>query len=296
MFRFSSDYSRPTKRIPPMQFLIVLCAMIFGRGDNYFFILYLIILELIYFGLKESLNRGQVDDHKTKMRKYALRSARIYLSPYNDIWSNLRLSNKKCYIKLGTTPDDIVCGEKIDFKRKFRVITSNVHSYEDLWNMFCKYFNHQKTYDDLVKDCFKYRVIIEESLSPKDENVITNSPYEQNATPLKPINELIKVDFEEKQENKKEETEQTENIENKIDINNCSEIELTELPGISIVMAKKAIKKRDEINGFKSKKEFYQFLNLKNHIQTQLENRICINNKKGDLKEITKNIERIVDI
>ena len=81
----------------------------------------------------------------------------------------------------------------------------------------------------------------------------------------------------------------------KIDINNCSEVELTALPGISIVMSKKIIKKREEIGGFKNTNDFFLFLKLKPHMQKQLENLICVNKMKGLIK-IEKNKERSVDL
>lgn len=36
---------------------------------------------------------------RTAMRKEALKNAAIYLSPYTNIWNNLKLSNKYCSLK-----------------------------------------------------------------------------------------------------------------------------------------------------------------------------------------------------
>ncbi len=206
-----------------------------------------------------------IDEGKVLRREAALRAARIYLNPYQDIWKNLRLSNKYCSIRLGGDGHTITVKEHLKESsrcRSFRIIETRVHSFEDLWNMFCTNFDNNKTYDGLLDDCRKYKVSV-------IEDKIINS-YVPKAT--------------KKVENSK-----------KIDINNCSEVELTALPGISIVMSKKIIKKREEIGGFKNTNDFFLFLKLKPHMQKQLENLICINKMKGIIK-IEKTKERSVDL
>lgn len=206
-----------------------------------------------------------IDEGKVLRREAALRAARIYLNPYQDIWKNLRLSNKYCSIRLGGDGHTITVKEHLKDSsrcRSFRIIETRVHSFEDLWNMFCTNFDNNKTYDGLLDDCRKYKVSV-------IEDKIINS-YVPKAT--------------KKVENSK-----------KIDINNCSEVELTALPGISIVMSKKIIKKREEIGGFKNTNDFFLFLKLKPHMQKQLENLICINKMKGIIK-IEKTKERSVDL
>lgn len=56
-----------------------------------------------------------------------------------------------------------------------------------------------------------------------------------------------------------------------IDINSCEESDLTSLPGVSIVMAKRAIRYREEHNGFSSKEEFYDTIQLKPHFMVQVQ-------------------------
>ena len=81
----------------------------------------------------------------------------------------------------------------------------------------------------------------------------------------------------------------------KLDVNNCSEIELTALPGINIVMAKKLIKKREEIGGFKKIDDVFLFLHLKEHMIDQLRILICVNKMKGSLN-LKRFSERQVDL
>lgn len=54
------------------------------------------------------------------------------------------------------------------------------------------------------------------------------------------------------------------------DINNCSEKELRALPGINIIYAKRIIKRREEIGGFKDKDEFFEYLKLTETIKNEL--------------------------
>ena len=225
-------------------------------------------LLFIHFTRKNVENEGQ-----TLRRKEALRTAKIYLSPYKDIWRSLKLSNKFCSLKLGMDGLTITASEKSAANqayRTFRVIESRVHSMQDLWDMFCISFSHNTTYDGLVNDCRLYQVVIEEKIigDPKTLNSASPAP-KLSKTPLKPIE--------------------------KTDINNASEIELTALPGISIVTAKKIIKKREEIGGFKNIKDFFLYLKFKPHMQNQLNSLVCVNKMKGSLN-IERYQERSVDL
>lgn len=59
-----------------------------------------------------------------------------------------------------------------------------------------------------------------------------------------------------------------------IDINHCTELDLVELAGLSVVSAKQAIQYRKKNNGFHSAEEFYDILELKPHLAAQLEKKI----------------------
>lgn len=230
---------------------------------------YLIVIEIgaiiivVNKCLIPFLNTTSNSKDKAFRRKAALRIAGIYLAPYKNIWKNLELSNKYCKLQLGSTEKAIFCKEKIYPHRMFMVTSSKVHEYTDLWDMFCINFSHDKTFDGLLKDCKMFEVSVE---------CIDGTP---KPTAL--------------QESKNA-------VYDKLDINNCSEIELTELPGISIVIAKKIVKKRDEINGFKTVEDFFLFLKPKPHIEKQLREKICVNKMKNARKKIERNAERKVDL
>ncbi len=211
-------------------------------------------------------------------RRMALKAASMYLSPYKNIWGNLKLSNKFCSLRLNISGTLITARETEERQRSFYVTSSKTHSYEDLWNMLCYRFNHNTTFDELIELSEKFNTTIK----------ITD-----NAINIAPLSDNKRTDIENNAgisnlPNKKENREL-------LDVNNASEVELTALPGISIVMAKKIIKKREEIGGFKSVSDVFSFLKLKPHMQTQLEKLICVKKMKGSLK-INRYNERSVDI
>ena len=128
--------------------------------------------------------------------------------------------------------------------------------------MFCMTFSWQTSYDGLVEVCQKFKVEIKES------------------QPAKQIHREIEGI--------------AENIE-KLDINNASQMELTALPGVNVIMAKRIIKRREELRGFKSVNAFLDFIKLSPHAQSVVKERVCVNKMKGSLK-IERNKERKIDL
>ena len=155
--------------------------------------------------------------------------------------------------------------------RYFKVIRSRVHNRNDLWDMFCISFSHNTTFDELVRLSERFEVNID--IKGEQNNLKEVENFKQST---------IKVDTVEPQKSK-------------LDVNNASEVELTALPGISIVMAKKLIKKREELGGFKSVNDVFLFLHIKPHIQSQLEKLICVNKMKSSGK-IKRYNERSIDL
>ena len=253
--------------------IVIYCARVYPVQTIIFFIIALIIY-LIWNALNQQSKIGIANQGDERRRLYALNAAKLYLSPYDDIWKNLRLSNKFCTLRL-TYNQGIEGTEKTSAGRpyrKFKIISSRVHSMSDLWDMFCLNFKHNTSYDGLVEDCQAFNTVIDEKIIGIDEQ--QNVPQINHSTNKKV--DIVLQDVE------------------KIDINNASELEITSLPGISIVIAKKIIRKREEINGFKNMDEVFAFLNLKPHIENQVKQLICIKPKEGSLK-IERYTERRVD-
>lgn len=88
--------------------------------------------------------------------------------------------------------------------------------------------------------------------------------------------EQIKEHFVEKEQQRVVQTPLNSNVQEKIehtiiDINSCEESDFASLPGVSIVMAKRAIQYREEHNGFSSKEEFFDTIQLKPHFMVQIQ-------------------------
>ena len=255
--------------IPILLLLIIIASALFQESLNlYLFIFFLILIRcIIKMGVFPYLRELDSSADEALRRKAALKKAEIYLSPYQNIWKNLKLSNNYCYLKLESDGVSITCKEKNYPYRKFNVIESHVHEYKDLWNMFCINFNHNKNYDDLVDDCRLYKLSIYETV--KKTKTITEFENRKTLDNTKTA---------------------------KLDINNSSEIEITNLPGINIIMAKKIVKKRNEIGGFKTIEEIFEVIKLKPHFEKQLYELICIKKMKNVCKKIELNNERNVDL
>lgn len=257
--------------IASIVFLIIYCAITFPVPT--IVISVVLIFGYLLLGNKFSFTKNMRNNQDRALRRHiALEKAQMYLSPYTDIWKNLKLSNKFCTLQL--TDSQIIIGkekksDKSQPYRTFRIVSSRIHDMSDLWDMFCTNFDHNKSYDGLVEDCRRYKTTI-------IENVIGG-----NSSTLP--------------ENKDNNEKQTNLTTSKVDINNCSEIELTELPGISIVMSKKIIKKREEIGGFKNVNEFFVYMKLKPHIENQLRELVCVTKMQGSLP-IKRHEERSVDL
>ena len=218
-------------------------------------------------------NNNSIAQGKTLRRKEALAKADVFLGYYSDIWKNLKLSNTNCYLTLasnGTTIRGTEKNKESDFYRTFKVIKSNVHAMDEVWNMFCKNFSYNKTYDGIVEDCKLYDLVIEETILQKSEIISAKS-------------NLIKV-------------EKKELIPEKVDINNASVEELTDLPGISVIMAKKAIKRREDIMGFKTIDEFLSYLNVQPTVAENLKPILYLTEIQGVKKKIEHYKERNIDL
>ena len=79
----------------------------------------------------------------------------------------------------------------------------------------------------------------------------------------------------------------------KININTATEEEITALPGVNVVTAKKIINYREENNGFKTLEEFFKEMKIKKHFQEQLA--LCIDVIPIEKKQKPVNTERIID-
>ena len=244
-------------------FFLVISYAILCDTDLIRTIILFIVAIVTFLFFKFYIPHKTVEGGKTYRRKEALRAAKTYIAPYDDIWKNLKLSNSYCYITLGKNEFSIEAFEKVDSGayRSFKVLKSDVHDWEEIWNMFCKSFSYNKSYDGLLEDCRRFKLVVEEKIYEKFNDL-----------------DVLAV----------------QNVIKKVDINNCSESDLAELPGVSIIMAKKTIKRRDEIGGFKNLEDFYALLKIQPNIRQQLEDIIFLGEKPKS-KKTKMTDERRVD-
>lgn len=123
-----------------------------------------------------------------------------------------------------------------------------LYMFEEKINEICNYFNSETTYENIKKDLsltfFSTKITTDES--------VKNNKNEQNLGIMEEVKSLI-------------------------DINSASEKEITDLPGISIILAKKIIQYRDSNKGFKNLDEFYTKMKIKPHFIEKLDEMICVN-------------------
>ena len=196
-----------------IQLFIIFFALQLGNFRFFPTLFYLVIFEAVFFGivyLIKNFSRGYnsfwVNEDKVFYRKAALEHAKTFLSPYKSIWKNIKLSNKFCTVKLGETSTKIRVSEKVHPYRHFDVVKSYVHSYEDLWNMFCNNFEYNTTYDEMVRNCRIFKVTISETVSEVASLPVASEIIQQTAN------------------SQKMETIDVSKPVQKIDINNCGVI------------------------------------------------------------------------
>nr|WP_263324560.1 helix-hairpin-helix domain-containing protein [Neobacillus sp. Marseille-Q6967] len=71
----------------------------------------------------------------------------------------------------------------------------------------------------------------------------------------------------------------------KMDLNQATEQELAELPGVGPILAKKAIKERENIGSFHSLEEFAELLSLKPHIVEKIRPLVIVTHKNDSPKQ-----------
>ena len=166
--------------------------------------------------------------------------------------------NKHCILQLYRDGNTIYVEEVKEPYRTFKIKRSEWQNC-DIWTILIKNFTKKTSYQEIEEIC-------------KINNVQITKPQKPEL-PRKPQKKLPSP----------------------IDINNAQLEELTKLPGINIALAKKIIKKREEIEGFKNTEEFFSFINVKTHFEEQIKQRIFVNPKKKKRK-LFKFKERNLDI
>lgn len=246
---------------------------------------------------------------KKETRIAALTKAKEFLGPYSDIWGSFTLSNRFCSVRYDANKMQIHCKSKIydsaGRKHYFTAEKFDMISIDDYWNSLCNMFTMQTNYQQVFNSCktISYLSTVDyvenkqkAAVTPNQNENFSSSYNVQSAYTFKEFYPNLKNINDSNQE-KKRETDYTipeEDDEDLLDVNNASEAEITELPGINIVIAKKIVKERTENGAFKNKQDFFERINMKSHFAQKIEGLICIRKINVSNKE-RRNTERIVD-
>jgi DNA uptake protein ComE-like DNA-binding protein len=81
----------------------------------------------------------------------------------------------------------------------------------------------------------------------------------------------------------------------KTNLNDCSEQEISSLPGVGVALAKRAVELREQIGGFVSVQDFNQRLGLMPHFAVQIENLAFVEPNPSQTLT-TEDSGRVIDI
>ncbi len=212
----------------------------------------------------------------------ALKTAENFIKPYENIFSDLILSNKFCIIKLDTRMNAISLkskkfnneGKKLSaFANNFLKIDEN-----ECFNRLCELFGYKTTFEESLEIITAYSKVKTEIIATQEKEAVSEEKNKQEDTLKSEQNIFVERDF-----------------SNKIDINNSSESELIGLPGINVILAKKIIKFREEEHQFYSVQEFLRVMKIKPHFAKQLKDLVIV--RKINIQKVKKaKRERIIDI
>jgi DNA uptake protein ComE-like DNA-binding protein len=87
----------------------------------------------------------------------------------------------------------------------------------------------------------------------------------------------------------------TEPTSGTLDINAASEEELAKLPGIGLILAKKAVAHRQQIGGFATTNQFFEYLQLKPHIVERIQSRVSASKPENSTNVNENPSGRLVD-
>lgn len=238
------------------------------------------------------------------------------------------LGNVHCVAKYFPTQQKIVVMDHPDSKiktelRSFEVSKENVGDVDKVWRDICSVFDQYTFFDTLFSYIDKNSGVLRlkfiyRTESPKNEipkevedkrNFVQPEPvYKAEALVLSEYGDpLVNIEYLDKKE--KEDNLNTDNYgefiemndilkpeEGKIDVNIANTEQLSELPGINIVKAKKIVEHRDKNGFFKTKDDFCRIAGIKEHFKEQIKEMITVDKTSRVIVENPRiPTERIVD-
>ena len=214
-------------------------------------------------------------------RRKALKICSSYLRTINNIHI---LNNKHVIFKFDTKQKIFICKDKKNLKNSITVYWADqVESFkgeidnifEEVFDTICVSFNENSKYSKIEEVLSEF--FDEVRIKTKEDVQTPKEPITVKKEPCLTINEYLDI-----------------GTEGKLNINTATEEELTNLPRINVVQAKRAIKYRDENGGYDSIEEFYNVLKIKIKYQGKLNDLICIKSQTEEASEQKEN-HRIID-
>ena len=201
-------------------------------------------------------------------RQFALQKAKPFLKKYTEFMGEHCLANENCKVNLiieGKNKKIVCISKKATREGKIKILTANVNiDFEDMynytldyvvdsiWDTLCTNFSAITVYENIYEALTVALLEVQESELPMPKGTKTQKVYDSVSNTQIRTNNLL-------------------------NINTATEAELLALPGVNIVIAKKAIKYIERTGGFKSVNEFIEKMKVKDIFVDQIKNLACVN-------------------
>lgn len=213
--------------------------------------------ESFFYPSRRRRRHNTTKMQREENRKIALQRVQSFLMQYDDIMGNLCIVNSNCKVNIVVEKSGekkILCLNKIpDDNNQRRFLTATISA------DFTEYYVHPLDY---VVDNIWDSICLNFDYSTKYENI--SSALSIGMLDIKEI-EIGSAGV-----NKVHAEKEVLPQKNLLNINTATEKELSSLPGVNVITAKKAIKYIEKNNGFKSIEEFFKKMKIKENFTEQI--------------------------
>ena len=241
----------------------------------------------------EFANESQDNDYnnaalwiRAKIRRHkSLKKCKKFLSKTNSIY---KLRNRHVIIIFDTKAKIMTCRDRKNIYNSGTVIWAKQaealenkpdNSFEEAFDIFCISFDENSQYQPILESFTEFFEEVEVTKEEQKSKIQINNSEKKTCLY---VDEYFNNNT------------QDEQNKQKLNINAATEKEITNLPGINVIMAKRIIKYRDLHGGFNSLGELYSEMKIKPHFQLKLNDLICVREVKTKQIE-SKPDERIID-
>lgn len=205
--------------------------------------------------LRQATTKRVSKQQRKTNRHKALQKAKAFLKPYKELMGEHCLANENCKVNLVIDNGEkkIICiNKRITDKNQRKLFTAKIakdfteiYTYtvdyvvDNLWDILCDNFSYTTVYENIFSALSAGMLDIKESsIIVKNNNNQIQQIYDSVSNTHIRTNNLL-------------------------NINTATEAELTSLPGVNVVIAKKAVKHIEKTGGFTSIEEFIYKMKIK---------------------------------